>query len=280
MSAYHIKLINHIDEIDPIQWHIVVGGDTLQKGYRWQQYKQATQPTGWPRAWSAFVTVWSETQLVGVATAYQYPMPMPFAAPWMRRLSQIVMAPTNPINFLLLPTVAPLADETAVYHLLIKGVKKLMWRRLGLGLRMVFLDGEGERQLLNHLQHANFLLCEGIWENDLHIQWSTFAEYESSLKRDPRNQLRKQRKKARQADITITTALPTNSEQIYMLLDRVAQKNRSELLYNRNFLHHAQHILGDDHFTLFRAIHEGKTVACLLMFHDQTDAQLAAIGLD
>ncbi|MCP5099857.1 MAG: GNAT family N-acetyltransferase, partial [Chloroflexi bacterium] len=47
-----------------------------------------------------------------------------------------------------------------------------------------------------------------------------------------------------------------------------------------NFLHHAQHILGDDHFTLFRAIHEGKTVACLLMFHDQTDAQLAAIGLD
>ena len=279
MSAYQIKLISNIDEIDPQQWNAVVG-DTLQKGYRWQKYKQASQAGGWPSAWIAFVTVWSGATLVGVAAAYRYPLPGPFANPWLRRMAQIVLAPANPINFLVPPTAAPGADETAVLPLLLKGVRQLIWRRLAPGLRLVFLEDSQHSALINYLAQDGFLITEGIWENDLHIEWSTFEAYTLALKSSHRNNLRKQQKKSEQAGIQITTELPTDATAVYALFDQVAQKNRSGLLYNPQFLNHAQTILGCEHFKLLRAVHEGETVACLMMFHDQTTAQLAAIGLD
>lgn len=279
MSNYHVKLITRIGEIEPQQWNAVTG-DTLQKGYRWQKYKQLSQADGWPPAWTAFVTVWSGNDLVGVATAYRYPLPGPFDVPWLRRLAQIVLAPTNPINFLLPPTVAPGVDETAVYPLLIKGIKQLIWRKLAPGLRLVFLEQPKHTGLITHLVQAGFLITEGIWENDLYLEWPTFEEYVLSLKSSHRNSLRKQQKKAKKAGIHITTELPDDTEQVYALLNKVAQKNKSELLYNAHFLQHAQTILGCDHFKLLRAIHEGQTVGCLLMYHDQKTAKLAAIGLD
>jgi predicted N-acyltransferase len=279
MSTYRLELIRHIGEIDPQQWNAVVG-DTLQKGYRWQKYKQASQAKGWPPAWTAFITVWSGSDLVGVATAYRYPLPGPFAAPWLRRLAQIALAPTNPVNFLVPPTAAPGVDETAVLPLLIKGIRQLMRRRLAPGARLVFLEEPRHTALLHHLAQSGFLITEGIWENDLYLEWSTFEDYVLSLKSSHRNSLRKQQKKAAQAGIHITTELPTDSATVYALFDKVAQKNHSELLYNPQFLDHAQTILGCDHFKLLRAVHQGRTVACLMMVHDQKTAQLAAIGLD
>ena len=279
MSAYHLKLIRHIDEIDPQQWNAVTG-DTLQKGYRWQKYKQASQAKGWPRAWTAFITVWSGSELVGVATAYRYPLPGPFAAPWQRRLAQIVLTPSNPINFLVPPTAAPGVNETAVLPLLIKGIRQLMWRRLAPGARMVFLEAPQHAALLHHLDQAGFLITEGIWENDLYLEWPTFEEYVLSLKSSYRNSLRKQQKKAAHAGIHITTELPGDADAVYALFDRVAQKNHSQLLYDPQFLEHAQTILGCDHFKLLRAVRDGKTAACLMIVHDQKTAQLAAIGLD
>lgn len=279
MPTYHIKLINDIAEIDPQQWNAVTG-DTLHRGYRWQQYKQASQARGWPRAWTRFVTVWADAELVGVATAYQYPMPMPLAAPWLQRLSQIVLAPTNPINFSVLPMVKEGVGETAVFLHLLKGIRQLIWRRLALGTRLVFLDAERDPALLHHLRQDGYLINDGIWENELDLPWPSFAGYVDSLKSSHRNSLRKQQKKAARAGIAITTALPEDSGAVYALLQRVAAKNRSRLLYNPDFLDYAQKFLGTNHFKLFRALHQGQTVACLLMYHDQSTARLAAIGLD
>ncbi len=279
MSTYRLRLIQHIDEIDSLQWNAVTG-DTLQRGYRWQRYKQYTQVAGWPPTWTAFVTVWSGSHLVGVATAYRYPLPGPFRAPWLRRLAQIALAPTNPINFLVPPTVAPGAEEAAVFPLLIKGIRQLMVRRLAPGVRMVFLEQPHHETLLYHLEQNSFLITQGIWENDLALNWQTFEEYTLSLKSSHRNSVRKQQKKAAQADIHITTELPPDPTEVYALFDKVAQKNRSALLYTPQFLEQAQTILGREHFTLLRAVYAGKTVACLMMFHDQSTAQLAAIGLD
>lgn len=279
MSDYRLKLITNIDEIDPQQWNAVVG-DTLQKGYRWQKYKQVSQADGWPPAWTAFITVWSGAALVGVATAYRYPLPGPFVSPLLRRLAQIVLTPSNPINFLVPPTVAPGVAATAVFPLLLKGIRQLMWRRLAPGARMVFLEEPQHAALMHYLTKEGFLLTEGIWENDLSLEWPTFEAYTLALKSSHRNSLRKQQKKVEQAGIRITTELPTDAAIVYALFEKVAQKNRSELLYNDQFLSHAQTILGGEHFKLFRAVHEGQTVACLMMVHDETTAQLAAIGLD
>lgn len=279
MCAYRIEILHNLEGIRPQQWN-AVAGDTLQKGYCWQKYKQAAQAAGRPRAWTAFVTVWQQAQLVGVATAYQYPLPLPFAAPVLRHLSKWLLAPTNPINFLLPPTVAPFADETAVFPLLLKGIRQLVRQHWSLGVRMTFLEPQKQQSLLTHLRQANYRVTDGIWETSLPVQWPDFAGYEKSLNHKHRNQLRKQRKKAAQAGIKITTAPPTAIEPIYALLQKVAAKNRSEVLYNANFLTHAQEILGSEQFTLFRAVYQNQTVACLLMYHDQTTAQLAAIGLD
>lgn len=279
MSNYHIKLINQIDQINPQQWNAVTG-DTLQQGHRWQKYKQASQATGWPKAWTAFVTVWSDADLVGVATAYQYPMPMPFATPWLRHISKIAMALTNPINFSVLPTVAPFADETAVFPLLIKGMRQLMWRKFALGVRLVFLQETTHSTLLGHLRRANFLVSNGIWENEMRVAWPTFVEYLRCLKKSRRHHVRQQRKIAKEAGVVITKELPEDASAVYALFDNVAHQNRSNLLYNEHFLTHAQQILGTNHFTLLRAIYNGETVACLMMYHAGTEAQLAAIGLD
>lgn len=279
MSASQLRLIRHIDEIDPAQWNAVTG-DTLQKGYRWQKYKQYAQAGGWPPAWTAFITAWAGSQLVGVATAYRYPMPGPFGSPWLRRLAQIALAPSNPVNFLVPPTVAPGADTAVVYPVLIQGIRRLMWQRLVPGARMVFLERTPHGTLLRHLEQNNFLITDGIWENDLLLSWPTFEEYVLSLKSSHRNNLRKQQKKALRDGITITTELPQKTAEIYALFNKVAHKNRSALLYNPQFLDHAQAILGPDHFKLLRATRNGQTVACLMMYHDQTTAQLAAVGLD
>lgn len=279
MTAYRLRLIRNIDEIDAAQWNSVTG-DTLQKGYRWQKYKQYAQAGGWPPAWTAFITAWSGGTLAGVATAYRYPMPGPFEARWLRRLAQIALAPSNPINFLVPPTVAAGADAAAVYPILIQGIHRLMRQRLVPGARMVFLEQAQHGMLLQQLEQSGFRIAEGIWENDLLLSWSTFEEYVLSLKSNHRNSLRKQQKKALRDGITITTELPQDTAEIYALFNQVAQKNRSALLYNPQFLHHAQAILGQDHFKLLRALHQGKTVACLMMYHDRTTAQLAAVGLD
>jgi predicted N-acyltransferase len=181
---------------------------------------------------------------------------------------------------MMLPTVAAEADETAVYPQLLKGIRQLVWRRHALGVRLVFLEEAQHAALLQQLRQANYLISEGIWENDLHIEWPTFEAYVASLKSSHRNSLRKQRKKVEQAGIEITTELPADTQTIYALFERVAQKNRSQLLYNRDFLQHAHQILGSDHFKLFRAVYQGQTVACLMMYHDRSTARLAAIGLD
>lgn len=279
MSACRLRLIRHIDEIDATQWNAITG-DTLQKGYRWQKYKQYAQASGWPPAWTMFITAWSGSQLDGVASAYRYPLPGPFTASWLRRLAQIVLAPSNPINFLVPPTVAPGAEAATVYPVLIQGIQRLMGQRLAPGVRLVFLEQAHHGPLLSHLAQHNFLITEGIWENDLLLSWPTFEAYTLSLKSSHRNSLRKQQKKALDHGITITTKLPQETADIYALFDKVAQKNRSALLYNPQFLVYAQAILGQEHFKLFRAVHRGKTVACLMMYHDQTTAQLAAVGLD
>lgn len=278
-EQYHIRLIGDIEQMTPTQWNAITG-ESLQRSYRWQQYKQASQAASWPRAWTHFVTVWRGDTLVGVASAYQYPMPLPLELPFLRRLSQIALAPTNPINFLLPPMVLRGEDETAVYPLLLQGIRQLIRKKFALGVRLTFLDAQHHALLLTHLRQANYLITDGIWENDLMLEWPTFDGYVQSLKSSHRNSLRKQLKKVDRAGIVITTAMPTDAQHIYSLFANVAAKNKSQLLYNQNVLHHAQTILGDDHFKLFRAVHNGKTVACLMMYHDQQTAQLAAIGLD
>ncbi|WP_310620634.1 GNAT family N-acetyltransferase [Flexibacterium corallicola] len=255
----------------------------IEEQVRWHAFFKSARPLTWPRCKSAFLSVVHGKKIVGCCSVYRYPYPLPFESAWMRRTARTFFWPANPVNMQGLPVISKGNNPEEVYPALLEAIDKLRVRWLAPAIRLIMLDAQNDAPLIEYLKRANYLLEQGIVKNTLEVSWDNFEGYfEKHLRSKTRRLLRKAHKNATGAGVTFQPLTNPSKEQdrICELLQNVADKNKSEVIWSERFLEKEKTYLKERKLVVLGSYLNGKLIGCTVNFNQGSEFVMKSIGLD
>lgn len=287
ISTGSIEVVSSISAIQLSKWDTLCSNHPFAK-YRWQQLLEKTLINYKPHY---IQIIGADQQLIAAAIChFQRDFHIgQLANNFIRGMATRALRTAPPLSCTI-PVLnrsglifAPDVDKSVALPLLLKAISKIAFKHLTLFINYNNLNLAQGEALSGTRQFVKMALPP---ESYLPISWENFTEFEAALPKKKRHEIRRMRRRAREAGVTIERVLPTDADfsaterRIEALMRGLEGAHENEYNYCSNLHTVLQHTLPDTDYRILVARHEGDIIGCTTLFISDGEVLVKWGGLD
>jgi predicted N-acyltransferase len=283
VTEYAVEVATRIDQIDPEEWDALCAGRSFVN-HRWQRLREAV----YARYRPYYLQLRRRGRLEGAVicvTARRFAFPDAVSNPFLRAICRRLAADSRPLRCGAFDSCQPAlltqrgCDADRLSAELLNGIRHLAEQEGCPAVSVVKLGpSDGAWPALRAAGYQAVTLGPNTC---LEVSWPTAAAYETSLPSRKRRELRRYRRRAQEAGVTLD-ALRLSSETeptLRQLIGNVFQRHRAPDPFVPDFLSRASAVLGADSGLL--AARQGQDlIGCIALVRCGNELTLEWLGLD
>jgi predicted N-acyltransferase len=283
VTEYSVEVARRIDQIDPEEWDALCAGRSFVN-HRWQRLREAV----YARYDPYYLQLRRRGRLEGAVIcviARRFAFPDAVTNPLLRAICRRLVADSRPLKCGAFDSCQPALltrpgwEEGRLSAQLLKAVRHLAEQKRSPAVSVVKLSPRD--RAWPALRAAGYQAVTLPPNTCLEISWPTAAAYEASLPSRRRRELRRYRRRAQGAGVTLE-ALRLSSETeptLRQLIGNVFQRHRAPDPFVPDFLSRASAVLGSD-FGLLAARQGQHLIGCITLVRCSNELTVEWLGLD
>ena len=279
---YVIRVLDHPGEIDPAQWHALLGNAPGATPFMRHEYLlalhesgSATATTGWD---PKFLVVEHGGRVVAAAPLYlkshsygEYVFDWAWADAYQRHGLRYYPKLLCAVPFTPVPGPRLLARDDAARIALLEGMRQLAQQAGLSSVHVLFLNDADQRAALD----AGWMTRSTVqfhWTNREPAPYADFADFLATLQRDKRKKIQQERRRVAEAGVTFTAhqgrgISADDWDHFYRCYTLTYRAHHSTPYLTRDFFHRMAQTL-PEHWLLFNAWRGGRRIAASLIALD------------